>query len=52
MFPSRGFQTVNSAPRCGAWGVGMPLVVAQDLALKIRIFDDECLCELLKHLWW
>ena len=26
-------------------GMGMPLVVAQDLAMKIKVFDDECLCE-------
>ena len=49
MFPSLGFQAVNSAP---PWrvGVGVPLVVAQDLAMKIKVFDDECLCELSRAL--
>ena len=48
MFPSLGFQTVNSGPWARAWGVGVPLVVEQDLAVTIS--DDECLRELWKHL--
>ena len=48
MFPSLGFQTVNSGPWARAWGVGVPLVVEQDLAVTLS--DDECLRELWKHL--
>ena len=43
-----GVSTVNSGPWARAWGVGVPLVVEQDLAVTIS--DDECLRELWKHL--